>query len=125
VVPATVPVSTIGVMADPEQIVWLTGAAVAFGSGFTNTVAIVVGPTQPLAVGVIVKVTNTGNKVVLVSMPLMSPDPLAAMPVAATVLSLVQVYVVPATALVNTIVVIAVPEQTVWLAGVATAFGVG
>ena len=90
-VPATVPVSTIGVMADPEQIVWLAGVAVAFGVGFTSTVAVVVGPTQPFAVGVIVKVTVTGNKVVLVSIPVMSPDPLAAMPVTATVLSLVQV----------------------------------
>jgi hypothetical protein len=124
-VPGTVPVNTIGVMADPEQIVWLTGVATAFGCGFTSTVAVVVGPTQPLAVGVIVKVTNTGNKVVLVSIPLMSPDPLAAIPVTVALLSLVQVYVVPATALVSTIVVIDAPEQTVWLAGVATALGVG
>ena len=90
-VPATAPVSTIGVIADPEQIVWLAGVATAFGVGFTSTVAVVVGPTQPFAVGVIVKVTVTGNKVVLVSIPVMFPDPLAAMPVAATVLSLVQV----------------------------------
>ena len=90
-VPGTVPVSTIGVMADPEQIVWLTGVAVAFGVGFTSTVAVVVGPTQPLAVGVMVKVTVTGASVVLVRIPVMFPDPLAAIPVTVALLSLVQV----------------------------------
>ena len=53
--------------------------------------AVVVGPTQPLAVGVIVNVTVIGAKVVLVNVPLISPDPLAAMPVTVPVLSLVQV----------------------------------
>lgn len=91
VVPGILLVSTIGVIGEPEQIVWLTGEAKASGEGFTNTVAVVVGPTQPLAVGVIVKVTVTGTKVVLVSMPLMLPDPLAAIPVTVAVLSLVQV----------------------------------
>ena len=45
---------------------------------------------QPLAVGVMVNVTVTGAVVVLVNAPVMLPDPLAAMPVAAAVLSLVQ-----------------------------------
>jgi hypothetical protein len=72
-----------------------------------------------------VKVTVTGAKVVLVNAPLILPDPLAAMPVAVTVLSLVQVYVVPAVELVKAIVVIAVPEQIVCDAGVAIALGVG
>ena len=90
-VPATAPVNTIGVIAVPEQIVWPAGVATAFGVGFTSTVAVVVGPTQPFAVGVMVKVTVTGAVVVLVSSPLMFPIPLAAIPVTATVLSLVQV----------------------------------
>ena len=73
----------------------------------------------------IVNVTVTGAKVVLVSVPLISPAPLAAMPVTATVLSLVQLNTVPATLPVITIGVIGVAEQMVWFAGKATAFGVG
>jgi len=59
---------------------------VAFGVGFTSTVAVVVGPTQPLAVGVIVKVTVIGELVVLVSTPEILPLPEAEMPVTAAVL---------------------------------------
>ena len=74
------------------QIVWFDGVAIAYGVGLTNTVAVVVGPAHPFALGVIVKVTVTGEFVVLVSVPAIGvPDPLAAMPVTATVLSLVQV----------------------------------
>ena len=47
-------------------------------------------PGQPLAVGVMVKVTVTGAKVVLVSVPLILPEPLAAIPVTVALLSLVQ-----------------------------------
>ena len=62
------------------------------GVGFTSTVAVDVVPTQPLAVGVIVKVTVIGAAVVLVSVPAMLlPLPLAAIPVRLTVLSLVHV----------------------------------
>ena len=64
--------------------------AIALGLGFTNTVAVTGVPVQPLAVGVMVKVTVTGEVVVLVSAPLIFPVPLAAMPVTATLLSLVQ-----------------------------------
>ena len=60
------------------------------GLGVTNTVAIIGVPVQPLAVGVMVKVTVTGEVVVFVSAPLMLPVPVAAMPVTATLLSLVQ-----------------------------------
>ena len=73
----------------------------------------------------IVKVTVTGALVVLVSEPDMLPEPEAAMPVTATVLSLVQAYVVPLTAPESTIVLIEAAEQIVCEAGVATAFGVG
>ena len=82
-------------------------------------------PAHPLAVGVIVNVTVTGAAVVLVSEPLILPAPLAAIPVTATVLSLVQLYTVPATLPVITIVVIGRPLQIVCDEGVATAFGVG
>ena len=99
--------------------------ATAFGVGFTSTVAVVVGPTQPLAVGVMVNVTVIGAKVVLVNVPLILPEPFDAIPVTATTLSLVQVKVVPMVLLVFTIVVMAAPEQIVCEAGVAIAFGVG
>jgi hypothetical protein len=98
---------------------------VMVGIGFTITVAVIGVPAQPLADGVMVKVTVTGTVVVLFNIPLIFPVPLAAIPGAVAVLSLVQLYVVPATELVNTIVLIAVPEQMVCDAGVATALGVG
>ena len=125
VVPVTLPLSTIDVIAVAEQIVCDAGVATAFGVGFTSTVAVIGVPGHPLAVGVIVKVTVTGALVVLVSVPLMLPLPLAAMPVTVAVLSLVQLKVVPVTLPLSTIVVIAVAEQIVCDAGVAIAFGVG
>ncbi len=70
-------------------------------------------------------VTVIGALVVLVSVPLILPVPLAAMPVTVTVLFLVQLNTVPATLPVSTIVVIAELLQIVWLDGVATAFGIG
>ena len=124
-VPTTLPVMTIVVMGLAEQIVWEDGTATAFGVGFTTTVAVVVGPEQPLAVGVMVKVTVTAALVVLVSVPDILPAPLAAIPVTATVLSLTQLNTVPATAPDKTIVCIAVAEQMVCDDGVATTFGVG
>ena len=68
------------------------------------------------------KVTVTGPNVVLVREPLILPEPLAAIPVTATLLSLVQLYTVPGIALPdNTIVVIAVPEHIICEEGVAVA----
>ena len=87
--------------------------AIASGVGFTSTVAVIGAPAHPLAVGVIVKVTVTGALVVLVSVPLMSPLPLAGIPVAVPVLSLVQLNVDPGTLLDSTMVVIGSPEHTV------------
>ena len=87
--------------------------ATAFGVGFTSTVAVMDGPGQPFANGVIVKVTVTGALVVLVNEPLIFPEPLFAIPVTVTVLSLVQLKVVAGTLPVNTIVVIALAEQMV------------
>ena len=96
------------------------------GIGLTMTVAVVVGPPQPLAEGVIVNVTVIGALVVLVRVPLIGvPLPEAGIPVTVAVLFLVHVNVVPLTALVSTIGVIGVPEQTLCDDGVATAFGVG
>ena len=59
------------------------------------------------------------------SVPLISPAPGVAIPVTATVLSLVQLYTVPVTLPLNTMVVIAEPLQMVCDAGVATALGIG
>lgn len=99
------------------------------GVGFTVTVAVIGVPLQvrslEVKVGVIVKVTTCGLLVLLVSVPLISPVPLAGMPVAFTKLSLVQLYTVPGTLPDNTMVVIAEPEHVVCAGGVATAFGTG
>ena len=61
--------------------------------GLTVTVAVkVAGAAQPLASrAVMVNVTVTGEAVAFVNVPLIFPVPLAAIPVAVTVLSLVQV----------------------------------
>ena len=94
VVPLTALLNIIGVMATPEQAAWLAGVATALGIGFTTTVAVMLGPVQPLADGVMVKVTVSGAVLVieLVSVPLIGlPVPLAGMPVTAIRLSLVQV----------------------------------
>ena len=98
---------------------------VTVGVGFTTTVAVVVEPTQPLAIVVMVKVTVTGAIVILVKEPLMFPVPLAGIPVTDPVLFLVQLKLVPATGPVITIGVIVAPVQMVCDAGVATALGVG
>jgi hypothetical protein len=112
-VPATLPLMTIGVIAVPEQMVCEPGVATAFGVGFTVMVTVTGGPLHPLAVGVIVNTTFCGVLVVLVSVPLILPLPLAAIPVTFTLLSLVQLNTVPATGPTSTTGVIAVPEQMV------------
>ena len=90
VVPLTAPVNAIVVIALPEQMDCEAGAATAFGIGFTNTVAVIDAPGQPLTVGVMVKVTVTGALVVLYKLPTMSPEPVPGIPVTVPVLSLVQ-----------------------------------
>ena len=95
------------------QVLGCTIVGVIIGVGLTNTVAAIGVPGQPLAVGVIVNVTVIGAPVVLVSDPLISPDPLAAMPVTVALLSLVHAKLVPTTGPVSAIVVIALPEQIV------------
>lgn len=103
----------------------MTGDAVALGVGFTSTVAVIGIPENPLAVGVIVNITVIGILVILVSVPVISPTPLAAIPVTVAALSLVQLNTVPTTLPVNAIVTMATPEHFVWEAGVATTLGVG
>ena len=89
--PATLPDNTIVVIVAPEQMVCDDGVATAFGVGFTSTVAVIAAPGHPLAVGVIVNVTVTGAAVVFVKAPVMLlPDPVAAIPVTESVLSLAQ-----------------------------------
>ncbi len=89
----------------------LTG--VTTGVGLTSTVAVIGAPTQPPVVGVMVKVTVIGNGLVLVKVPLILPEPLAAIPLTVAVLFRVQLNTVPGILPDNTIVVIAVPEQMV------------
>lgn len=56
VVPATGPVNVTGAVGSPLQTVWLGGTGLTVGVGFTVTVAVIDGPGQPLAVGIIVNV---------------------------------------------------------------------
>ena len=86
----TLPLSRIGVILAPEQIVWLAGKPFASGVGFTSTVAMIGVPVQPLALGVMVKVTSSWAKVVLTNVPLISPLPFEAIPVIVVVASRVQ-----------------------------------
>jgi hypothetical protein len=123
-VPATLPLNTIVTIGTAEQTVWLAGAATAFGVGLTVTVAVIAVPGQPLAVGVIVKVTVIAALVALVNVPFILPAPLLAMPVTPG-LSRAQLNTVPATLPFSIIVVMFAAEQIVCDAGVATAFGVG
>ena len=90
-VPLVPLLNAIVVIVAPEQIVCVGGVAVATGTAFTSTVAVIGAPTHPLAVGVIVNVTVTGDAIVLINAPVMLPVPLAAIPVIVAVLFLVQV----------------------------------
>ena len=78
------------VMPAPEQMVCAEGVAKTSGLGSTVTVAVTGNPEQPFAVGVMVNVTVTGNSVALLRTPLISPLPLAAIPVTVAELFLVQ-----------------------------------
>jgi hypothetical protein len=96
-----------------EHMVCEAGVASAFGVGFTSTVAVTGVPGHPFAVGVIVNVTVIGALVVFVKAPLISPAPLAAIPVTETTLSLVQLNVVPEVLPERTMVVMVAAEQMV------------
>ena len=89
-VPGVGPVKCTNCVADPLQSTWL-GTWFAIGVGNTVTVAVIAGPGQPLAVGMIVNVTSCVTAVLLVSVPVIGfAVPLAAMPVTFTKLSLVH-----------------------------------
>ena len=88
-VPVTAPVKATAVVVERLHTTWLLTAFIV-GIGLTITVAVIGVPVHPLADGVIVKVTVTGAVVVLVSVPVILPVPLAAIPVTAVVLSRVQ-----------------------------------
>jgi hypothetical protein len=83
--------STMVVIVAAEQMVCEDGEAAAIGVGFTSTIAVIGVPGQPFAVGVMVNVTVMGALVVFVKAPLISPEPLEAIPVNVALLSLVQV----------------------------------
>jgi len=89
----------IGVIADPEHIVWVTMSTLTSGTGLTVTVTVFVElQFPPGAVAVIVKVVVIGSVELFMSVPLIGdPDPPAPIvPVRSAVWSLVQVKVVPA-----------------------------
>ena len=123
-VPGTVPLFTIVVMAEPEQIVCEAGVAIAVGVGFTVIVKVLGVPVQvppPLVNdGVTVMVATTGDTVALVAVKLaILPAPLAARPIDGVLL--VQLYTVPGTDPVKLIAAVAVLLQTTWLAGWLTS----
>ena len=80
----------------PEQSVWVTGAAVTVGLGFTITVA-VVELEHPAAVdAIMLNIVVCWVFVVLTRAPEIElPVPLVAIPVRFVVLSLVQLNIVP------------------------------
>ena len=129
IVPPTLPVSAIGVIAVPEHMVCEGSEATALGVGLTSTVALIIVPVHItpalVKVGIIVKVTITGVSVVFVNAPLIFPAPLAPIPVTAPVLVLVQLYIVPTIVPLSTMGIMAVPEQMVCEEGIAIASGVG
>ena len=67
------------------------------GVGLTMTAPVIPGPGQPLAVGLIVKDTETGTMPVLNRIPLILPLPDPRIPVTVAVLLRFQLKVVPAT----------------------------
>ncbi len=81
---------TIDEIATLPHTVWVLLVTLTVGVGLTPTVAVIAVPGQPLAVGVMVNVTVTKALVVFVNVPLISPLPLAAIPVTVPVLFLVQ-----------------------------------
>lgn len=125
VVEAKFPDNTIVEIFIPEQIVWAEFVATAFGSGFTVTAEVIGVPVQPLAVGVTVNVTTIAADEVLISVPVIFPLPLAAIPVTLAVLFLVQLNVVAATVPVRFIAVIGDDEQTLCVKIETVAVGVG
>jgi hypothetical protein len=123
-VPDTAPVRTIVAVEPPLQTACVAGVAMAFGVGLIVIVAVIGVPGQLLAVGVIVIVAVIGVEPVFTAVnDGILPLPLAANPMVGSLF--VQAKVVPLTELVKAIAAVAVLLQTVCVAGVATASGVG
>lgn len=101
-------------------------AVVGLGLTVTSTVKGLL--LQPLAMPVIVKVVVCGLGVLLFKVPvIVVPLPLAGIPVTSPVLFLTHENVVPATLFGFRILIAlnAIPEQTIWLTGVALTVGLG
>ena len=110
-VPLTVPVKFIALVAAPLHKAWLGGRATS-GVGFTVMVNICGKPVQPFADGVTVIVAVTGALVILTALKAgIFPVPLAANPI--EVLLFVQLKAVPLTAPVKFIVFVVVPLHKV------------
>ena len=98
----------------------------ATGKGFTVTVAVTGVPLQPFAVGVKVKVTVTGDPVLLTRVPTIFPLPDAGIePPIVPTLSLVQSNAVPPMVPLTRIACMLAPEQTLWDVGATVTSGIG
>ena len=109
----------------PAHTVVLELAVPPTVSRCTVTVEFTVVPLQPLATGVIAKVTVIATEVALVSAPLILPVPLAAIPDTVMALFLTQLNEVAATDPLINIAEIAVPVQIFCDKTDATAVGAG
>lgn len=125
VVFATVCVNDMAEIEVPEQMVCVVAKVATVGLGLTVIEAVIVGPLQPFELGLIVNTAVCTVVVLFISEPLISPLPLAGIPVKSMVSVLVHVKVVPATFPERRMSEIVPPEQIVCEEGVAAAFGVG
>ena len=112
--PLTELVEEIVLIFPPEQIVCEAGVGTASGEGLTKTVAVIGDPSQPLAVGVMVKVTSIAVFVLFTRFPVILPVPLVKMVPVTAGLSRVQLKVVFRTAPLKLILLIFTPEHAVW-----------
>lgn len=106
----------------PLHKTWPAGFII-LGEGFTVMIKLCAGPAQLFADGVIVIVAVTGALVVLIAVKDgISPTPLVTKPIKA--LLFVQLKLVPLTAPVKLITLVAEPLHKIWFAGRTTS-GVG
>ena len=121
------PLKLTAVVVAPLHTTWLA-TAFTVGVGFTVIVTVVVGPLQLIppntALGVTTIVAVTGALVPLTAVNTgILPTPLLAKPIPGVLFD--QLYVVPATPLLNVTPVVEVPLHTVCDGNDATTFGVG
>lgn len=120
----------IAVKGVPPHKVWVADGVInTSGLAFTVTEMVLIVVLQPFADAVIVKTVTCCTLVLLVRFPeMVAPDPVSpTVPVKFTMLSRLQLYVVPATAFGLLIVILAMlfPEQIVCVIGVADTVGFG